>query len=228
MRRSESDANDYFRSKILTDRRIDSFLESHPDFDATIVLPGFMFGPGDIGPTSSGQLVLDFARGKLPGIVPGSFAVVDARDVAACEIDAAERGRRGERYLCAGRHVTMAEILATIERATGVKAPSRRLPMWLLFAIAAGYEVYARITGRPVLISLASVQLLALENERSRFNHAKTEREVGVSFRPFDETLADVVAWYRDHGDLPRPADGATRLPPHEPTVSAASQSKDH
>jgi dihydroflavonol-4-reductase len=224
MRRSESDANDYFRSKILTDRRIDAFLEGHADFDATFVLPGFMFGPGDIGPTSSGQLVLDFARKKLPGIVPGSFSVVDARDVAACSIAAAERGRRGERYLCAGRHKTMAEILATIERASGVKAPSLRLPMWLLFAIATGYEAYARITGRPVLISLASVRLLARENERSRFDHAKTERELGVSFRPFEETLADEITWYRDHGDLPPLSGVATGPPAREPAASGASR----
>jgi nucleoside-diphosphate-sugar epimerase len=223
MRRSESDANDYFRSKIQTDRSIDAFLESHRDFDATFVLPGFMFGPGDIGPTSSGQLVLDFARRKLPGVVPGTFSVVDARDVAACEITASERGRRGERYLCAGRHKTMAETLAAIEQATGVKAPTTRLPMWLLFAIAAGYEAYARITGRPVLISLASVRLLARENERSRFNHAKTERELGVHFRPFEETLADLVAWYRDRGDLPRPADQTSSRAAHEPAASAAS-----
>jgi dihydroflavonol-4-reductase len=43
---------------------------------------------------------------------PGSFSVVDARDVAACEIAAAERGGRGQRYLAAGRHMTMAELLA--------------------------------------------------------------------------------------------------------------------
>ncbi len=62
MARAEADANDYFRSKILCDRAIRAFLDSHPDFDATFVLPGFMFGPGDAGPTASGQLVLDFAR----------------------------------------------------------------------------------------------------------------------------------------------------------------------
>ena len=223
MPRAESDANDYFRSKILTDRSIDAFLESHPDFDATFVLPGFMFGPGDIGPTASGQLVLDFARRKLPGIVPGTFSVVDARDVAACQIAAAGRGLRSERYLCAGRHKTMPEILAMIERASGVKAPSLRIPMGLLFAIAAGYEAYARITGRPVLISLASVQLLSRENERSRFDHARSERELGVTFRSFEETLADEVAWYRDHGDLPRPADQATGTAAPEPAASAGS-----
>jgi dihydroflavonol-4-reductase len=35
-------------------------------------------------------------------------------------------------------------------------------------------------------------------------NHAKSEREIGISFRPFEETLADEVAWYRKHGELPK------------------------
>ena len=48
---------------------------------ACMVLPGWMWGPGDIGPTSSGQLVNDVVQGKLPGLIPGSFSIVDARDV---------------------------------------------------------------------------------------------------------------------------------------------------
>jgi hypothetical protein len=75
-----------------------------------------------------------------------------------------------------------------------------------------------------VLISLASVRLLARENERSRFNHAKTERELGVHFRPFDETLTDEIAWYRDHGDLPPPSDVTTGAPAREPTTLRASR----
>jgi dihydroflavonol-4-reductase len=200
MARNEADANDYFRSKILSDRSVLAFLERHPDLHATLVLPGFMFGPGDIGPTASGQLVLDFVRRKLPGIVPGSFAVVDSRDVAACMIAAAERGRRGESYLCAGCHMTMAELMGRLERVSGVKAPTRRIPIGLLFAIAAGYEAYAKLTGRPILISLASVRLLARENERSRMSDAKSKQDLDISFRPFDETLSDVVNWYRANG----------------------------
>ena len=84
-----------------------------------------------------------------------------------------------------------------------MKSPRFRIPISLLFVIAAGYEVYAKITGKPILISLASVRLLARENERSHMNHDKSERELGVSFRPFDETLADTVAWYRNRGELP-------------------------
>ncbi len=33
-----------------------------------------MHGPRDVGPTQTGQTVMDFVLGKLPGIVPATFA----------------------------------------------------------------------------------------------------------------------------------------------------------
>ena len=157
-------------------------------------------GPGDIGPTSAGQLVNDVARGKLPGLVPGSFSVVDARDVALAQIAAAERGRRGERYLAAGRHMEMGELIPLLGQVAGIPVPTRKLPLSLLYALAAIQEVYARITGKPVLLGLATVRLMVREAGRTRFNPAKSEHELGLHFRPLAQTLADTVGWYRQHG----------------------------
>lgn len=203
MLRDERDADDYYRSKILSDRVVLGFLDRHPDFWATLVLPGWMHGPGDIGPTSAGQTVIDVALGRLPGVPPGSFSVVDARDVARAMILANDRGRRGERYLAAGRHMTMADLLPLIAHATGVPAPSRRIPLWLMRLLAAGHEVYARLTGRPVLLSWAMVRTIATEDERSRYDPAKGERELGLRFRPVAETLHDEVDWLRANGLVP-------------------------
>ena len=203
MERREADADDYYRSKILADRAVRAFLDGHPDMFVAMVLPGWMFGPGDVGPTSSGQLVMDFVRRKLPGRIPGSFSVVDARDVARHQIAALERGRSGERYLAAGRHMTMDDLFPLLAEASGVAAPTRRIPLAMLRALAAGYELYAGITGKPVLVSRASVKLLAQEANRSHYDHAKSERELGCAFRPAAETLADTVAWYRANGYLP-------------------------
>jgi dihydroflavonol-4-reductase len=200
MERPETDADDYYRSKILTDRKVFAFLAGHRDMFGTIVLPGWMVGPGDLGPTSSGQMVIDFVNGKLPGIAPATFSVVDARDVAECQIAAAERGRAGERYIAAGQNMTMAGVFSLLEKVSGIPAPRHHLPMGLLFVLATCYEAYARITGKPVLLSLASVRLIAREAGRTQFNHAKSERELGLSFRPLEETFSDVVAWYRANG----------------------------
>jgi hypothetical protein len=40
------------------------------------------------------------------------------------------------------------------------------------------------------------------EAGRTRFDHTKSERELGVTFRPVEQTLADEVQWYRDNGWL--------------------------
>jgi len=204
MLRDEGDADHYYRSKILADRVVLGFLDEHPDMWAAMVLPGWMHGPGDIGPTSAGQTVLDVALERLPGVPPGSFSVVDARDVARAMILVNHQGRRGERYLAAGRHMTMGDLLPLIAGATGAKTPSRRIPLTFLYLIAATNELYARMTGRPVLLSWAMALTVATENDRSRYNPAKSERELGLEFRPVIETLRDEVAWFRAHGLLPK------------------------
>ena len=108
------------------------FLEAHPDMWACMVLPGWMVGPGDAGPTSSGQVILDFLNRRLPGVPPATFSVVGARDVAEAMWLAAIHGRRGERYIAAGRPMKMGELFQELERLSGVRAPRWGVPTQLL------------------------------------------------------------------------------------------------
>jgi nucleoside-diphosphate-sugar epimerase len=200
MRRTTKDADDYSFSKLLSDREVDAFLAQHPDLSACMVLPGWMIGPGDMGPTSSGQVILDFLNRKLPGIPRATFSVVDARDVAEAMWAAALKGRRGERYIVAGRHLSMAELFLALEQISRVSAPKRSVPTPFLYILAAVNELWARLTSESALISLAAVRLMDRERDRTHFDHRKSERELGVRFRPIEETLQDTVAWYRDNG----------------------------
>ncbi|WP_410211735.1 SDR family oxidoreductase [Aquirhabdus sp.] len=203
MVRDQDNADDYYRSKILADAEVLKFLQTHQDMFIAMVLPGWMFGPGDVGPTSSGQFVMDFVKGKLPGIVPGSFSIVDARDVAAFQIAAIQHGRSGERYLAAGQHMTMATLFPLVAEASGVKAPTKQIPLFLLKIIAFFNELYASLTGKPVLLSQATVKLIVQEENRTNFDHKKSFQELGVKFRPIIDTLSTVVQWYETHGFLP-------------------------
>lgn len=203
--------NGYFRSKIESDRVVERFLEAHPDMWAAFVLPGFLNGPGDAGPTAAGQTILDFAAGRLPGVLDVHFSYVDARDVAEACIEAAVRAPRGARYVVAGRRLHLAEAYALLERATGVPAPRRRVPMALLAVVAAANELRARLTGAPVLIGLASLRTLREEGPHNRYDSSKAERELGVRFRSVEETLRDAVAWLRDEGLLGADAGASAR-----------------
>ncbi|MFV9064800.1 SDR family oxidoreductase [Serratia fonticola] len=203
MSRANTDQDDYYRSKILSEDVVREFLDKHPQMFACFVLPGWMFGPGDIGPTASGQFVIDYMHQRLPGVLPASFSVVDARDVAEHEIMAMERGRRGERYLAAGRHMTMGDLMDQLASVSNIPAPSKPIPLFILRLLAQGYEVYHRLTKKPVLLSKSSVDLMAREYLCTHFSHSKSSQELGCHFRPIDETLSDVLKWYRQHGFLP-------------------------
>ncbi|NVB40419.1 SDR family oxidoreductase [Pseudenhygromyxa sp. WMMC2535] len=200
MARQEPVESDYYRSKLYSDREVEAFLDRHPEVDGCFVLPAWMHGPGDAGPTAAGQFTLDFMHGDLAGIPPTTFAFVDARDVAEAMIAAATKGRRGERYLAAGRHVDAATLLQIYTRATGREGPKRKIPVPVVYVIATLSEAYAWLTGRPVLLSMATVRTVRGEAERTRFDSSKSERELGVRFRPMEETIRDEVAWFGERG----------------------------
>lgn len=186
----------YYRSKILTDRAVAEFAQREKKLKVYTVLPGWMHGPGDSAPTSAGQFVRDYLSRKLPGVVDASFSFVDARDVAEVMIAAAARGIPGRRYLAAGRAMHMRDLMHIMQHVSGVQAPTRSLPRSLLTAIAFLQEGYARLTGRPVLLSLATVRNIAGDHSR-QFSARRARDELGVNFRPVEETVADAVRWHQ-------------------------------
>jgi dihydroflavonol-4-reductase len=186
--------NLYLHSKRKVEPLLQVFSRESGFFIAS-AMPAWIWGPHDAGPTASGQLVLDALERKLPpAIPPGGSSVVDARDVAAGMLRIAERGRAGERYILSGRFLDLEEIIRKLAVATGSKAPTAKLPFAGALALAAFAETWSRLTGAPSVMSLESIRLM---NARLAVTAAKAERELGMTFRPFEHTLADAVAWAR-------------------------------
>jgi hypothetical protein len=102
----------------------------------------------------------------------------------------------------------MRGLFAALEKVSGVKAPTPKIPVLVLYLLAAVQESWARLTKEPVLLSWATVRLLTRETGRTEFNHEKSQRELGLVFRSVEETLRDEIAWYRANGWLPEPAVG--------------------
>ena len=194
-------SNLYFRSKVAGDEAIRAWRATR-GMEVVEILPGWMWGPGDAGPTAAGQLVNDFLARKIPAVPDGGTCVVDARDVADAMIAAVERGRAGERYIVAGEFRDVAEMLRGLEAETGVAGPRLKLPYALILGFAFGAEWFGRLTGSDVLVTREAVRVL---HERHRLSSAKARRELGTRFRALAETMRDTVAWHRAHA----PADVA-------------------
>lgn len=192
--------NPYFESKHAADRAVRDFLASHR-MPVAFVLPGWMFGPGDDGPTSAGRLVLDFLEQKLPGAPNASLAVADARDVALTLFRAAEvleadpEQWRGERFIAGGPYTSFRTLADTLEAETGVAAPKRTLPIWLMRLVAVFEETKGRLRDTDPLLTRRSVRTLAAG---APLDNSKAEEILGVRFRPLAQTLRDTVAYYRE------------------------------
>jgi dihydroflavonol-4-reductase len=185
--------NLYFRSKVETEKAIANFLKTHT-MPVIMILPGWMYGPGDAAPTSAGQLVQDFLDRKLPGVLNGGAMIADARDVAQAMIEAVEKGKNGERYIVGGKLHTLPEIMKTLEKVSGVPAPRFRIPTPLALTIAWLSETVARLTGGTTLLTVNGIKTIANPHQISS---DKAVRELGARFRPLEDTLRDTVNWYR-------------------------------
>jgi dihydroflavonol-4-reductase len=187
-----TETNLYLMSKRKVEPLLRQFSRETGFFVASVP-PAWMWGPHDAGPTASGQLTLDAARHALPpAIPPGGTSVVDARDVAAGMLRIAEVGRSGERYILSGPFVELGEIITRLAALTGGKPPKVRLPFAGAMALAAFAEMWSRLTHKPTPLSIEGIRMM---NARLAVTAAKAQRELGVTFRSFDDTLADCVEW---------------------------------
>lgn len=188
--------NLYFKSKVIAEQAIAQFVRTH-QMPVVLILPTAILGPQDAAPTAIGQAIIDVIQGKFPVIPPGGFEFVDARDVAQGMINAVEHGKNGERYILSAGYHTMAELVQTIGQVAGVKVPSRVMPYPLMRLMAQLAELGARIRQKKPEITVKAVDTMA---HKYLVSTEKAQRELGVHFRSFSDTVRDEVGWYAQQG----------------------------
>lgn len=187
----------YSRSKYHSMRLAEDFAAW--GLDVRIVCPGYVMGPGDRTPTPSGQLLIALAQGKAPGYTPGGVAYVDVRDAALGHVAAAEHGRPGRRYVVAAHNLDNKALLQVVARAAGRRALAVRLPRPVVRGAAAALQRLAVARGqRP---DLATV-MLEYGMRECFYDNRRAREELGLRFRPFEDTVADALAWFREAGML--------------------------
>lgn len=192
----EEALNLYGKSKVVGDQEIEKFARDHRTPVVT-VLPAWMFGPGDSAPTGSGQLVLNFLSGKLPGSFPSGIDVVDARDVAYAMIKAAESSMGNERYIISGHYTNLEVLFAILQSVSGVQGPSKKFPLPMVYLSTWINDRIAALRNKETDLSLEELRVMT---ERKRTSGAKAIRELKVTCRPLEDTIRDTVNWFRANG----------------------------
>jgi dihydroflavonol-4-reductase len=189
----------YKRSKFQAERVAEQWAAR--GLPVVTVNPSTPVGDGDVKPTPTGQMVVDFLERRFPAYVDTGLNLIDVRDVAAGHLLAAEKGRAGERYILGHRNMTLKEILDELALLTGLPSPRVRVPHWLPLGVAYATTAVARLTGRP---PRATPEAVRMSRHRMYFAADKAVRELGLPQSPIEPALARAVSWFSSHGYVRR------------------------
>jgi dihydroflavonol-4-reductase len=188
----------YKRSKIAAERLVEAMVaEDH--LPAVIVNPSTPIGPRDVKPTPTGRIIVEAARGRVPGFLDTGLNLVHVDDVAEGHIAALRHGRIGERYILGGENVLLADMLADIADLTGRRPPRWRIPRAVVIPVAYAAETAARFTGRHPFTTRDGVRMA---EHHMFFTAAKAEQELGFTARPYRAALEDAIRWFQAAGYL--------------------------
>jgi len=185
--RSKAEAEQWIRARQAEGARI-----------ASVYPPGIV-GPDDPGFSESVKAYRSFLRGTL-GV--GATQMADVRDLAVLVVRLLESGRSGP-VIAAGHYLTWGEMGDLLESVTGARISRMNAPGWLLRLLARGMDIVGRVTGRKMPMTGEGVAIATLWQ---RVEDSKAVSELGVEWRPAEETLADMFRWYVAAGRLPASA----------------------
>jgi dihydroflavonol-4-reductase len=186
----------YKRSKFLAEQA--AIEAGRSGGDVVVVNPTTPVGEGDVKPTPTGRIILDFLKRKFPAYVDTGLNLVDVREVARGHIAALEKGTPGERYILGGENLTLKQILDKLAAITGLAAPRIRLPY--AFALAAGVGdtvVSGRILHREPRVTLDAVRM---GRKKMWVSSEKAQRELGWNIVTVNDALRRAAEWFQANG----------------------------
>jgi dihydroflavonol-4-reductase len=164
---------------------------------AVAVLPTAIMGPRDVK-FISGELIVRVLRRELMPFPDGGLNFIDTRDVVDGILSAAQKGRAGERYVLGGHNMTHVETLRIIGEVLNVPIRHLKLPHWTLPPLAGVVDLLHRLG---VKLPIERQRVL-LSGKTMYYDNRKAVSELGLSVRPFDETVRDAYQWYAENGYL--------------------------
>ncbi len=180
---SSPDAYAYVKSKTIAERAARDWVAAEGSaMEYCAINPALVLGPVmDAGGSTSVEVVIKMLEGAFPGFPDLAYGIVDVRDVADLHVRALTApDMAGERFICSGRTLTMAEIGGVLRDRLGPEArkvPKRNLPDWMV-KLSAMFDPRVR----PAVGELGT---------RRNMDATHAVETLGWSARPAEDTIAD-------------------------------------
>jgi dihydroflavonol-4-reductase len=168
--------------------------------DVVVLNPTSVVGPYDTKPSLMGKALMDIYKRKVPMLIKGGFDFCDVRAVATGIISAMDKGRNGEKYLLSGKWHSLEEIQDYIVNLREDKRKLMILPSRVAWIGLPFIKLWALLINRDPLYTRESI--IALVDGHRNISSKKAVEELGYSSRPFAETVADTLNWFKENGYL--------------------------
>ncbi len=195
----------YKRSKYLAEQ--EAIAAARAGQHVMILNPTTPIGPGDVKPTPTGRIVVDFLNRNFPAYVETGLNLVDVTEVARMHVVALERGVPGERYILGGENQTLKQILDRLSAISGLPSPTMKVPHGVAMAFAFFDENFTgKLLGRE---PRATVEAVRMGKKMMFASSAKAVRELGFEVLPVYPALRGAVEWFWEHGYAQRAVEKA-------------------
>jgi dihydroflavonol-4-reductase len=189
----------YKRSKFLAEQVA---IEAAQAGQHVIILnPTTPIGPGDLKPTPTGRIIVDFLNKNFPAYVDTGLNLVDVAEVARMHVVALDRGIPGERYILGGENLTLKQILDRLSAITGLPSPTMKVPHAVALAFAYFEENFTgKLRGKE---PRATVEEVRMSRKMMFASSAKAQRDLGFEVLPIYPALRAAVDWFLAHNYAP-------------------------
>ena len=187
----------YGHSKHLAEEIVFEYVEK--GLPVVIVNPTTVIGPRDIRKVSSGMVVEVVKHCVPPLIPPGGINIVPICDAAQGTIEAATKGRIGERYILGGENMSHLQIYQVIANVVGCGMKLKVMPRWQVAIVAGLTDMMQPQTSGPVPLSGTR---LRLESQFFYYETTKARSAFNMPQTPLRVTIGRTYEWYEAMGEF--------------------------
>jgi dihydroflavonol-4-reductase len=188
----------YVTSKVREEKAIAEF-SRQTGLEVVAILPAGLVGPRDASPTPLGGAILSRLNGESSGGIglDGAFPVVDVRDAARAHVRAMEIESPHKAYLVVADTVDAADWGQMFDQVTGLPGEARVIPTRVAMPMAWLFETIAWLRRKPARFNRNAVRHVI---QRQQYDCTRAREELGITYRPVEDTLRDTIYWYVDNG----------------------------
>lgn len=187
----------YAYSKTLAEQGAWKVAEAQSQWDLVVINPSFVLGPAlNAAPTSETfSIVTQLGDGTVKAGAPRvGMGMVDVRDSAQAHIAAAFVPQASGRNIISGHNGDLLELGLVLQDKYGTDypLPKRAMPKWLIWLAGPFTGISRKFVTRNV-------------NVEWKADNSKGRRELGVTYRPLQETMEDMFAQMIASGAFKKP-----------------------